>query len=59
MRIWPWPRFRPETVAEQEIDMTGQTDEYSIDAAPEVLRHGEKFLESLCDEGVRHGFIKR
>ena len=41
------------------IDMTVQTDEYSVDGAPEVLRHGEKFLESLRDEGVRHGFIKR
>jgi hypothetical protein len=42
-----------------DMTMTVQTDERSVDGAPEVLRHREKFLESLCDEGVRHGFIKR
>ena len=46
----PWGAYNIEDSGPRPTfceDITEQTDEYSVDGPPEVLRHGEKF-EDLC-----------
>ena len=47
----PWGRYKIEDSSPGPTsceDITEQTDEYSVDGPPEVLRHGEKFEDFCC-----------